>query len=166
MKHLSFFLIVLWNFVTFINKLYSIQKCIPTKISNLIYIISIPSISIISINKRIYSFLSNRVNCYFIMFSIRKTDRSSSSKRPSQSVVQVDAQGRRYLIAYPAPADKMDPKPDILNPKPGKYLTSFKTLNERRREESDLIINIYKRCFFQKTLNKIFRRARERYYYY
>lgn len=75
------------------------------------------------------------------MFSIRKRDRSSSSKRPSQSVMQVDAQGRRYLIAYPAPADKMDPKPDILNPKPGKYLTSFKTLNERRREESDLIIN-------------------------
>lgn len=48
----------------------------------------------------------------------RRSENSSSSKRPSQSVVQVDAQGRRYLIAYP-PADKLETKPDILNPKPG-----------------------------------------------
>ncbi|XP_053615772.1 hemicentin-2-like isoform X1 [Plodia interpunctella] len=48
----------------------------------------------------------------------RRNDNSSTSKRPSQSVVQVDAQGRRYLIAYPAPADKLETKPDILNPKP------------------------------------------------
>ncbi|XP_073959446.1 neural cell adhesion molecule 1-like isoform X2 [Choristoneura fumiferana] len=47
----------------------------------------------------------------------RRSENSSSSKRPSQSVVQVDAQGRRYLIAYP-PADKLETKPDILNPKP------------------------------------------------
>lgn len=47
----------------------------------------------------------------------RRSNTSSSSKRPSQSVVQVDAQGRRYLIAYPA--DKPETKPDILNPKPG-----------------------------------------------
>lgn len=32
-------------------------------------------------------------------------------------MVQVDAQGRRFLIAYPAPADKLETKPDILNPK-------------------------------------------------
>ncbi|XP_063383195.1 hemicentin-2-like [Cydia fagiglandana] len=47
----------------------------------------------------------------------RRNENTSSSKRPSQSVVQVDAQGRRYLIAYP-PADKLETKPDILNPKP------------------------------------------------
>ncbi|XP_059051651.1 hemicentin-2-like [Achroia grisella] len=47
----------------------------------------------------------------------RRNDNATSSKRPSQSVVQVDAQGRRYLIAYPAPADKLESKPDILNPK-------------------------------------------------
>ncbi|CAH2237070.1 jg17246 [Pararge aegeria aegeria] len=46
-----------------------------------------------------------------------RNEASSSSKRPSQSVVQVDANGRRYLIAYPAPADKLETKPDILNPK-------------------------------------------------
>ncbi|KAJ0172067.1 hypothetical protein K1T71_012040 [Dendrolimus kikuchii] len=54
-------------------------------------------------------------NCY--NFFIRRNSNTSGSKRPSQSVVQVDAQGRRYLIAYPAPADKQDTKPDILNPK-------------------------------------------------
>ncbi|XP_013147355.1 PREDICTED: nephrin-like [Papilio polytes] len=47
----------------------------------------------------------------------KRSDNASTSKRPSQSVVQVDANGRRYLIAYPAPADKMETKPDILNPK-------------------------------------------------
>ncbi|XP_039760019.1 hemicentin-2-like [Pararge aegeria] len=47
----------------------------------------------------------------------KRNEASSSSKRPSQSVVQVDANGRRYLIAYPAPADKLETKPDILNPK-------------------------------------------------
>ncbi|KAL0868234.1 hypothetical protein ABMA27_007767 [Loxostege sticticalis] len=47
----------------------------------------------------------------------RRNDTTTTSKRPSQSVVQVDAQGRRYLIAYPAPADKLETKPDILNPK-------------------------------------------------
>ncbi|KAM3962170.1 neural cell adhesion molecule 1, partial [Aphomia sociella] len=47
----------------------------------------------------------------------RRNDNTTTSKRPSQSVVQVDAQGRRYLIAYPAPADKLETKPDILNPK-------------------------------------------------
>lgn len=49
----------------------------------------------------------------------RRNEASSSSKRPSQSVVQVDANGRRYLIAYPAPQDKLETKPDILNPKAG-----------------------------------------------
>lgn len=53
-----------------------------------------------------------------ILLLLRKRNTNSSgSKRPSQSVVQVDAQGRRYLIAYPTPADKPDTKPDILNPK-------------------------------------------------
>ncbi|KAG6462566.1 hypothetical protein O3G_MSEX013339 [Manduca sexta] len=53
-----------------------------------------------------------------VVLAVRKrNDNSSGSKRPSQSVVQVDAQGRRYLIAYPAPADKLETKPDILNPK-------------------------------------------------
>nr|XP_034835919.1 nephrin-like [Maniola hyperantus] len=47
----------------------------------------------------------------------KRNETTSSSKRPSQSVVQVDANGRRYLIAYPAPADKLETKPDILNPK-------------------------------------------------
>ncbi|CAB3233125.1 unnamed protein product [Arctia plantaginis] len=47
----------------------------------------------------------------------RRSETTSSSKRPSQSVVQVDAQGRRFLIAYPAPVDKLETKPDILNPK-------------------------------------------------
>ncbi|XP_023943421.1 hemicentin-2-like [Bicyclus anynana] len=47
----------------------------------------------------------------------KRNEATSTSKRPSQSVVQVDANGRRYLIAYPAPADKPDTKPDILNPK-------------------------------------------------
>ncbi|XP_032522473.2 nephrin-like [Danaus plexippus] len=46
----------------------------------------------------------------------KRNEASSSSKRPSQSVVQVDANGRRYLIAYPA-QDKLETKPDILNPK-------------------------------------------------
>ncbi|XP_041982912.1 obscurin-like [Aricia agestis] len=46
----------------------------------------------------------------------RRHEARSSSKRPSQSVVQVDAHGRRFLIAYPAP-DKQETKPDILNPK-------------------------------------------------
>ncbi|CAG9793226.1 unnamed protein product [Diatraea saccharalis] len=46
----------------------------------------------------------------------KRNDTTSTSKRPSQSVVQVDAQGRRYLIAYPT-ADKPESKPDILNPK-------------------------------------------------
>ncbi|XP_072933154.1 neural cell adhesion molecule 1-like [Epargyreus clarus] len=46
----------------------------------------------------------------------RRNEATTTSKRPSQSVVQVDANGRRYLIAYPA-ADKLETKPDILNPK-------------------------------------------------
>ncbi|XP_048477987.1 nephrin [Plutella xylostella] len=53
-----------------------------------------------------------------VVLALRKrSDPITQSKRPSQSVVQVDAQGRRYLIAYPAPADKLDPKPDILGAK-------------------------------------------------
>ncbi|XP_050354985.1 hemicentin-2-like [Nymphalis io] len=46
----------------------------------------------------------------------KRNEATTSSKRPSQSVVQVDANGRRYLIAYPA-SDKLERKPDILNPK-------------------------------------------------
>ncbi|CAH0731348.1 unnamed protein product, partial [Brenthis ino] len=45
-----------------------------------------------------------------------RNETATTSKRPSQSVVQVDANGRRYLIAYPA-SDKPETKPDILNPK-------------------------------------------------
>ncbi|KAJ8711949.1 hypothetical protein PYW08_008903 [Mythimna loreyi] len=53
-----------------------------------------------------------------VVLAIRKRgETTTTSKRPSQSVVQVDAQGRRFLIAYPAPADKLETKPDILNPK-------------------------------------------------
>ena len=55
--------------------------------------------------------------CIHILF--RRNETTTTSKRPSQSVVQVDANGRRYLIAYPAP-DKPETKPDILNPKSGK----------------------------------------------
>lgn len=55
----------------------------------------------------------------------RRSETTSSSKRPSQSVVQVDAQGRRFLIAYPAPVDKLETKPDILNPKSGKLHNFF-----------------------------------------
>ncbi|KAF9794888.1 hypothetical protein SFRURICE_005123 [Spodoptera frugiperda] len=52
------------------------------------------------------------------VLAVRKRgETTTTSKRPSQSVVQVDAQGRRFLIAYPAPADKLETKPDILNPK-------------------------------------------------
>ncbi|XP_026745109.1 uncharacterized protein LOC113506460 [Trichoplusia ni] len=47
--------------------------------------------------------------------SHRRSETTSTSKRPSQSVVQVDAQGRRFLIAYPS--EKLETKPDILNPK-------------------------------------------------
>ncbi|KAJ2954906.1 hypothetical protein O0L34_g3229 [Tuta absoluta] len=39
-----------------------------------------------------------------------------TSKRPSQSVVQVDSQGRKYMFTYPGTSDK-DDKPDILLPK-------------------------------------------------
>ncbi|CAK1545417.1 unnamed protein product [Leptosia nina] len=51
----------------------------------------------------------------------KRHESSSTSKRPCQSVVQVDAQGRRYLIAYPTPhtQEKQEIKPDILNPKHG-----------------------------------------------
>lgn len=58
-------------------------------------------------------------------FLCRRSETTSSSKRPSQSVVQVDAQGRRFLIAYPAPVDKLETKPDILNPKSGKLHNFF-----------------------------------------
>ncbi|XP_045517545.1 nephrin-like [Pieris brassicae] len=49
----------------------------------------------------------------------KRHESSTTSKRPCQSVVQVDAQGRRYLIAYPTThsQEKMETKPDILNPK-------------------------------------------------
>ncbi|CAH0596489.1 unnamed protein product [Chrysodeixis includens] len=51
-----------------------------------------------------------------VVLAVRKrSETTSTSKRPSQSVVQVDAQGRRFLIAYPS--DKLETKPDILNPK-------------------------------------------------
>ncbi|XP_012545535.1 neural cell adhesion molecule 2 isoform X2 [Bombyx mori] len=56
------------------------------------------------------------VSAVVIVLLRKRNDNSSNSKRPSQSVVQVDAEGRRYLIAYP-PADKPESKPDILNPK-------------------------------------------------
>ncbi|CAH2095621.1 unnamed protein product [Euphydryas editha] len=46
----------------------------------------------------------------------KRKETTTNSKRPSQSVVQVDANGRRYLIAYPA-SEKLERKPDILNPK-------------------------------------------------
>ncbi|XP_038221199.1 B-cell receptor CD22-like [Zerene cesonia] len=51
----------------------------------------------------------------------KRNEASTTNKRPCQSVVQVDAQGRRYLIAYPAAhnQDKLETKPDILNPKHG-----------------------------------------------
>ncbi|KAI5645860.1 hypothetical protein NE865_02130 [Phthorimaea operculella] len=39
-----------------------------------------------------------------------------SGKRPSQSVVQVDSRGRKYMFTYPGTSDK-DDKPDILLPK-------------------------------------------------
>ncbi|GBP04548.1 Synaptogenesis protein syg-2 [Eumeta japonica] len=42
----------------------------------------------------------------------RRADSGASSKRPSQSVVQTDARGRRYVVAYPAP----ECKPDIIKP--------------------------------------------------
>ncbi|KAI8437361.1 hypothetical protein MSG28_011701 [Choristoneura fumiferana] len=70
----------------------------------------------------------------------RRSENSSSSKRPSQSVVQVDAQGRRYLIAYP-PADKLETKPDILNPKPGWYILldpKWTLVSDTKERHSDL----------------------------
>ncbi|XP_047537557.1 neural cell adhesion molecule 2-like [Vanessa atalanta] len=57
------------------------------------------------------------VSAVILVLVLRKrNETTTSSKRPSQSVVQVDANGRRYLIAYPA-SDKLERKPDILNPK-------------------------------------------------
>ncbi|CAG5056796.1 unnamed protein product [Parnassius apollo] len=57
------------------------------------------------------------IGAIVVLIVKRRSERTSTSKRPSQSVVQVDANGRRFLIAYPAPAEKMETKPDILNPK-------------------------------------------------
>ncbi|KOB76004.1 Uncharacterized protein OBRU01_02781, partial [Operophtera brumata] len=70
--------------------------------------------------------------------------RSSSSKRPSQSVVQVDAQGRRYLIAYPA--DKPETKPDILNPKPDatKITEGIQTMTSVNNNIKLVIVNSIK----------------------
>ncbi|XP_049884541.1 B-cell receptor CD22-like [Pectinophora gossypiella] len=46
-----------------------------------------------------------------------ETATAVASKRPSQSVVQVDGQGRRCLFAYPASPDK-EVRPDVINPRP------------------------------------------------
>lgn len=84
----------------------------------------------------------------------RRNDSNTTSKRPSQSVVQVDAQGRRYLIAYPATADKPETKPDILNPKSGKCQTSIRPKKKYVKEREATHETDYK-SFISRRNSKI-----------